>query len=299
MREGLIRHDRGVSQIVLQVWGCRGGRNACGSRIGNATSCYSLIVGADLFVFDAGRGLGALAGSLAADERLRGVERVHLFVTHAHMDHWEGLKDAEWMWRRDNGLDLTLLAPREALDTIRGGHRPPAFVALEVLALGTLARLAFGELAAGASVALPGATLRTVALHHYSGVDAQRRQLETLGYRLTVAGGPTVAYLSDHEPTDDTRAMEDAVAAGAQLVIVDANYSDVSQHAFGHGSIEAAAALARRHPATRVLAAHHGPLQSDQEIEDALRRHGAGVPNLAIAREGGSEVWDPAAGRFR
>ena len=287
-----------MSELALQVWGCRGGRNTCGSRIGNATSCYSLAVGADLFIFDAGRGLGALAAALVSDTRLQAIERLHLFITHAHLDHWEGLKDADWMWRRDNGLELTLLAPQEALDTIRNAHQPPAFVALDVLAQGTVARLSFVALTAGARVELPGAQLETVALHHYSGVDPERRYLDTLGYRLAVTGGPSVAYLSDHEPTAATRALEDAVVARSQLVIVDANHSDVAQHAFGHGSIEYAAELARRHPATRVLAGHHGPLQSDAQIADAFSRHAAGCANVALAIEGGAEVWDAPSGRF-
>lgn len=287
-----------MSQILLQVWGCRGGRNTCHSRIGNSTSCYSLAVGADLFIFDAGRGICTLGAALATDERLRSIERLHVLITHAHMDHWEGLKDAEWMWRRDNGLELTVLAPKEALDTIRGGHQPPAFVALDVLALGTVRRLSFVELAAGGSVELGGAKLEPVALHHYSGVDPNRRYLDTLGYRLAISGGPTVAYLSDHEPTAATRAMEDAVVASSQLVIVDANHGDVAEHTFGHGSIEYAANLARRHPATRVLAGHHGPMRSDQQIEDGFRRHAAGCENVALAIEGSAEVWHPQVGRF-
>ena len=287
-----------MSQILLQVWGCRGGRNSCGSRIGNSTSCYSLAAGADLFIFDAGRGLCSLGAALASDERLRSIERLWVLVTHAHMDHWEGLKDAEWMWRRNNGLELTVLGPKEALDTIRSGHQPPAFVALEVLALGTVRRLSFVELAAGDSVALPGGKLEAVALHHYSGLAPDRRYLDTLGYRLAIDGGPTVAYLSDHEPTAATRAMEDAVASSSQLVIVDANHGDVAEHTFGHGSIEYAADLARRHPDTRVMAGHHGPLRSDQQIEDAFRRHAAGCTNVSLAIEGGAEVWDAPARRF-
>ena len=88
------------------------------------------------------------------------------------MDHWEGLKDAEWMWRRNNGLELTVLAPKEALDTIRGGHQPPAFVALEVLALGTLETAGIRRARRRRRPSrCPGATLQTVALHHYSGID--------------------------------------------------------------------------------------------------------------------------------
>ena len=127
-----------MSAVRFQVWGCRGGRNTHGSRIGNLTSCYSLRAGDDLYVFDAGRGLLVLADAvLGADPALRGVARVHLLITHGHMDHWEGLKDASWMWKRGNGLDLTLIGPAEALGAIAAAHAPPSFVPLELLALGT------------------------------------------------------------------------------------------------------------------------------------------------------------------
>jgi len=287
----------GLSAVRFQVWGCRGGRNTHGSRIGNLTSCYSLRAGDDLYVFDAGRGLLVLADAvLGADPTLRGVARVHLLITHGHMDHWEGLKDASWMWKRGNGLDLTLIGPAEALGAIAAAHAPPSFVPLELLALGTLGRLGRVELAAGATLALPGATLRTVALHHYSGAADGRRYLDTLGYQLIVDSGPTVAYLSDHEPTADTRAVEDAVLAQSDLALIDANYGAVADHAYGHGSVEYAAALARRHPGVRVLAAHHGPLRDDDAIEAGLRVHAPA--NLALAIEGSALVWDGGARRF-
>lgn len=295
---GLSRHSVGVTPIVFHVWGSRGGRNTYGSRVGNSTSCYSLVYGEELFVFDAGHGLSALAKSLDDDQALHAVKRIHLLVTHAHMDHWEGIKDAEWMWRRGNGLELTLIGPAEALATIKHGHEPPAFVPLEVLAMGTLGKLVLHELRAGVKLALPGATLEAVALHHYSGIAPNRRYLETLGYRLSLAGGPTVAYLSDHEPTDATAAMEDAVLAGAQLAVIDANYADIAQHAFGHGSVEHASHLARRHRGTRLLTAHHGPTSSDDAIEEAVRRHAGDLDNVLVATEGTRLVWDAAGRRF-
>jgi phosphoribosyl 1,2-cyclic phosphodiesterase len=285
-----------VPDIRFQVWGCRGGRNTHGSQIGNFTSCYSLRVGTELFVFDAGRGLGFLAEAVFDDASLRGVSRVHVLVTHAHMDHWEGLKDAAWLWRKRNGLDLTLIAPAEALDAIRRAHEPPSFVPLEVLAEATLARLTIVEIAAGAHIALPGATLHAVALHHYSGAAPHQHFIDTLGYHLVVDDGPAVAYLSDHEPTATTNAMERGLFTSSQLAVVDANYAAIAEHAFGHGSIEHAAALAREHPSTVVLASHHGPLLTDAAIEEAHRRYGCA--NLAIAAEGNVLRWDAATSRF-
>lgn len=286
----------GLSEIEFRVWGSRGGRNTYGSRVGNLTSCYSLRAGDDLYVFDAGRGLLVLADAVFHDPALRGIQRVHVLVTHGHMDHWEGLKDAAWMWTRANGISLDLLGPAEALDAIRRAHEPPSFVPLEVLALGTLAHFAYVELAVDTTHALPGASVRTFSLHHYSGMAPNRRYLQTLGYQLAIEGGPTVAYLSDHEPTDATRATEDALVASSQLALIDANYGEVHEHAFGHGSIEYAAALARRHPGVSVLATHHGPLRTDDAIGETFSRHAA--PNLAVAVEGSSLTWDPVARCF-
>jgi phosphoribosyl 1,2-cyclic phosphodiesterase len=286
------------TEIRFEIWGCRGGRNTYGSRIGNLTSCYSLRAGSDLFVFDAGRGLVVLADAVLDADRMQGVSRVHLLVTHAHMDHWEGLKDAAWMWRPRNGLEVSVIGPAEALDAIRRAHTPPSFVALDVLAQGTLSRLTFVELVAGATMQLPGATLRAVALHHYSGVSPDRRYLETLGYQLLIDAGPGVAYLSDHEPTNATREMERDLMGSSQLAIIDANYGAIAEHAFGHGSVEYAAELARSHPGTQVVGSHHGPLRSDDAIALAHRTHGSGCENLAIAREGDAMRWDPAAQRF-
>jgi len=282
-----------VGAIEFQVWGCRGGRNMHGTRTGDLTSCYAVHAGADLYVLDAGRGLGALAEAVVRGD-VAGVARVHVLVTHAHVDHWEGLRDAAWMWTPGNGLALGIHGPAEALAAIRAGYAPPSFVPLDVLAQGTLASLAWTELVAGATLELPGARVSAVALHHYSGLASSRRPLETLGYHLVLAGGPRLAYLCDHEPTDATRATEDALCGASELALVDANYGEKTEHAFGHGSLAYAAEVATRHPHAWVLATHHGPLRSDDAIDDGLRRHGAGRPNLAIARQGLRARWNAA-----
>jgi len=287
-----------MDSVVFDVWGSRGGRSYGGSRIGTLTSCYSIAAGGDLFVFDGGRGLARLAEALFADERFGGIKRVHVLITHAHLDHWEGLKDAEWMWRKGNGLDLTLLGPKEALESIRLGYQPPSYVPLEILKFGTLGSLSFVELAADSSVEVAGASLHTVALHHYSGIAPNRRYLDAIGYRLALPGGPAVVYLNDHEPIASTRVREDSVLSGSHLAIVDANFCNLAEHAFGHGSVESAADVARRFPDALVLASHHGPMSSDVQIEDAYRRHGVGLRNFAIAAEGDVWRWDAAAHQF-
>jgi ribonuclease BN (tRNA processing enzyme) len=287
-----------VDSIAFDVWGSRGGRSGGTSRIGSLTSCYSIASGRDLFVFDAGRGLARLSEAVFTDDRFRAIERVFVHITHAHLDHWEGLKDAEWMWRKGNRIALTVLGPKEALDVIHRGYQPPSYVPLEILAYGTLGSLSFVELTADASIAVAGAKLHTISLHHYSGIGDNRHYLDTIGYRLELPNGPTVVYLNDHEPTTATQPREDAVLARSDLAIVDANFCNVADQAFGHGSVESAAELAKRHPHTLMMASHHGPSSTDADIAGAYACYGAGLDNLAIASEGDRWPWDAAAGRF-
>jgi phosphoribosyl 1,2-cyclic phosphodiesterase len=287
----------------FDVWGCRGSRNLVPARsgIGNRTSCYSVLVGTRepiLFVLDAGRGIAALGYAMLGEARFSAVKTVHVLVTHAHMDHWEGLKDVEWFWQRGNGLDLTIHGTAEALAAIREAFEPPAYVALEKLAEGTVSSLRFQRRAAGGSWRDAGVSVSAFALHHYSGSGDTKRYVDTIGYRLEVDGGPVFAYLSDHEPTESTLATETAVTKGAHAVVYDCHFLDVKDHAFGHGSQEYGAEVARRLPAAAVFAGHLSPNLSDDTIREAYARLASGLPNFHLAVEGESFTWDAPSARF-
>lgn len=298
---GGSREDAGPEAAVyFDVWGCRGSRNLVPdrSRIGNRTSCYSVVDGSLLLVLDAGRGLAALGFALGREPRLSQVRHVHILVSHAHLDHWEGLKDVDWFWERGNGLHVTLYANAEAMSAIRSGFTHPAYVPLERLAEGTLARFTLRQIQPGERWTAGLWRLRAFELNHYSGRADTRAPLDTVGFHLSRPGGPRVSYLSDHEPTAATAPGERRAARGAGLIVYDCHYASRSQHAFGHGSQEHAAEVARRTPGALVLAGHLGPSLSDASIRAAYRLHGAGLPNFQLAVEGASWAWDAARGRF-
>lgn len=291
----------GAGFIEFNVWGARGSRNLTPptSRIANYTSCYSLKAGPDLFVIDGGRGLGVLSHAITTRSSFQDVQRVHLLLSHSHMDHWEGLKDAGWFWHNANGLRLTIYGSNETIHAIQKGYDHPSYVPLELLAERTLRELSFHTLRAGENRQVRGWKVRTYPLNHYSGMGAHKNHLATLGYRLRSPDGFTFAYLCDHEPTSDTVGVERQMLTGTHLAIVDAHFRDSEQHAFGHGSQEHAAALARQHAPTKVLAGHHGPTTSDAEIRQAHKRHGKGLNNFALATEGMKLRWDPKTSRLR
>jgi ribonuclease BN (tRNA processing enzyme) len=281
--------------ITLDVWGTRGSRSLIPARsaIGNRTSCYSIRDGDHLIVLDGGSGLAALGHAVVTEKRFEDVRRVTLFVSHAHMDHWEGLKDSDWFWSKTEGLELEIFGPGEALKSIEAGYGHPSFVPLQVLAENNLADIRFNELKSGMRSHIGGWELTTYPLYHYSGSGADKHYLDTLGFRLLPdQGEPVVCYLCDHEPTAATRTLEQEILTGAHLALLDAHFPDIASHAFGHGSLEQASALARAFPETFFLATHHGPSFSDREIREGFEKYSQHLSNLQLGVEGMTLRWD-------
>jgi len=290
-----------VEPPEFDVWGCRGSHNIipAHSKVGNDTSCYSLNFGEHLFVFDAGRGLLVLGHTMVGNPRFAAVRHIHMLVTHSHLDHWEGLKDVDWFWRRGNGYHLALYATRQALRSIERGFEHPSYVSLDILARGTVASLKLHELKTREKRRVGPMLLETFPLTHYSGGNgARKRYLDTAGFRLSAPGGPRIAYISDHEPSRKTAPLERQMLEGTHLAIYDAHFKDVKDQMYGHGSQEHAAHVARSTPGTLVLAGHLGPMFSDEEVFATYGRHSQGVNNFRLALEGTRYRWDATRGAF-
>ncbi len=280
------------SAAEFTLWGTRGSRCVFdgASRFGHLTSCASLLLGSDLFVLDAGMGIVRLGEELLSAPRLRGVRRLVVLLSHAHVDHWEGLRAAPWFWRDFPDLAVEIAGPAEALEAIRIGHQPPSFMPLEVLAEGRVRSFTLTRLCAGEDRMFGGLRLRTFPLNHYSGTAERRIFVDTLGYRLDPPGGGSVVWMMDHEPSGATRDTELALLDGATLAVLDCSYLALHEHAFGHGSIAWAARVAQEWPDLLVYAAHLGQSLPDARIEQALQDH-ANTQNLAVAVEGLAREW--------
>lgn len=90
--------------VVARVWGCRGSLPTPGEatvRYGGNTSCVEICTGdRDPVILDAGTGIKQLGATLA------GARRIHLLLTHLHLDHVEGLRFFEPLWREDTELHI-------------------------------------------------------------------------------------------------------------------------------------------------------------------------------------------------
>jgi phosphoribosyl 1,2-cyclic phosphodiesterase len=251
--------------VKVVLWGTRGSLASPGAdtaRYGGNTSCVQ-VTGDDgtVLVLDAGTGIRRLGAAL--DPSLR---RVHLLLTHLHMDHIQGLGFFSALY--DPAIEVHIYGPASTTMSLKTRLTrylsPPLFpVGLRDLPCKlTLHEVPCGEFEIG----------------HFD-VTSQLvcHPGPTVGYRIQNSGS-SLTYLPDHEPALGARRFPQrpdwtsgfTLAEGVDLLIHDAQYAkhEYPEHlGWGHSSLEHAldfAALARvRH----LVLFHHDPEHNDDELD--------------------------------
>jgi phosphoribosyl 1,2-cyclic phosphodiesterase len=275
--------------VRVRIRGCRGSIASPGPdtiRYGGNTSCVEIrLAGGELVVLDAGTGLRALGAELIQ----QGSRRIHILLTHLHVDHIEGLgMFAPVYWE---GAEIHVWGPSSPIaslaERVATYFSPPLF---PVHLSETPATIEFHD-ASDTEWEIGGARIASHAIVHPG---------PTVGYRLE-ENGRALAYLTDHEPalgvdlaTEPTQWISGfALAHRADLLIHDCQYTpEEYEHrvGFGHSTTEHVAILAERTEADSLLLFHHDPMHSDEQLEemrhDVLRRWGAPEERCTLAAEG-------------
>jgi phosphoribosyl 1,2-cyclic phosphodiesterase len=231
-------------------------------RYGGNTSCVEVALedGSSL-VLDAGTGIRALGVDLVA----RRTRRIHLFLTHLHLDHLEGLRFFAPLW--DDAVTLDLWGPRSPVlglrDRIRGAFSPPLF---PLDFRDVPASITFHDLP-GEEWHGDGVTLDAALVLHPG---------PTLGFRIETPHS-RLAYLPDHEPAlagIHGRPIEwlsaGGLASDADVVLHDAQYSEeeyIEHIGWGHSSAADAVAFCRAVRARQLVLFHHDPGRTDHALE--------------------------------
>jgi phosphoribosyl 1,2-cyclic phosphodiesterase len=232
------------------------------NRYGGNTSCVQVsLPSGDELILDAGTGIRTLG--LDLPERAR----IHILLTHLHLDHIQGLMFFPPCFRADSEIIIWGPAsPEASLEDRVARYISAPLSPVEVRELPC--DVSFRD-APPSQWELGGATIRAEAVTHRG---------PTLGYRIS-DGESTIAYIPDHEPAlgAPLEGLEREwisgfdLARGADLLIHDCQYTDDEYPAhigWGHSALSDTLTFARRVEARSLLLFHHDPLHSDEFLDE-------------------------------
>lgn len=273
--------------FMVRFWGVRGSYPVSGGaaqRMGGHTSCVEVQVGGHEIILDAGTGLIPL-GQRFRERMQASPPTITILFSHLHYDHILGLPFFDPLYQPGASLHLAgpRLAGRSIADTLCGAITSPYFPVdlREVPSTCQFYTLEPGDALLwhpddmqphlqsdrlnGTGKAPSGDDVRVSFLH----TAAHPRNgclISRIDYR-----GHSLVYATDVEWGQADSQHLIRFAAGADLLIHDAQYSEedyrASKHGFGHSTPHMATEVARAAGVKRLLLFHHDPEYDDGALE--------------------------------
>jgi len=270
----------------LSFWGVRGSTPTVDPatwRFGGNTPCLDFVApDGTQFILDCGTGLRAL-GNRWATQNTPHAAQSHVFVTHYHWDHIQGLpffaplyvEKNEFQFYSFRSKFLGQDSLRQVLETQMAlPYFPVDFSAMS-------ARRKFREVESGESFSIGENKITTRWLNHPQGC---------MGFRIETSAG-TIVYATDNEPGDpalDKNLRE--LAAGADIFVNDAQYTPAQlagpRKGWGHSSWKEGVRLAREVSAKTLVLFHHDPDSTDRLVDGILRDARDEFDSVFAASEG-------------
>ncbi|MGL1863979.1 MAG: MBL fold metallo-hydrolase [Pseudodesulfovibrio sp.] len=282
--------------------GTRGSLSAPGPetiKYGGNTTCIEVRSdNDDLIILDAGTGIRELGLELAKNMPVK----CHLFVSHTHWDHIQGVPFFVPMFIPGN--ELIIYGPPDPL-TMTGIEAVLAkqmeYPHFPVRVSELLADISYKTLNDGQVVDLGFATVSTILMNHPA-MD--------FGCKIE-CDGKTLFFTGDHEPfyniyepgEEDYEDYEKIVRErnqgilefirGVDIFIADSQYTEEEyalKQGWGHSTFERTLALAKEAGVAKVYLTHHETTRTDEQVDAIYARlqeewKDSGV-NFEMAREG-------------
>jgi len=267
-------------RLRVGFWGVRGSVPTVTpdtTTFGGNTACVELRgPTGEIAIFDSGTGIRALGERLVEEARGSPLS-IHLFLSHFHWDHIQGLPFFAPLYHPANSVTIYSSrhsAPlREALSGLMAApYFPVAFASLP-------ARVELVELESG--IRNPGPLcVKPFSVNHPQGA---------CGYRVECSGA-VVLYVPDREhgvPEMDRLIREQA--RSADLLIHDSQFTPEEyeqRKGWGHTTWLETARLAQDAEVKRLVLFHHDPSHSDRIIDEITGKARLVFPNTWAAKEG-------------
>ena len=269
----------------LSLWGVRGSTPTVDPatwRFGGNTPCLDLLApDGTQFILDCGTGLRALGNRWATQNSH--ASRSHVFVTHYHWDHIQGLPFFSPLYVETNEFQFYSFRSkflghdslRQVLETQMAlPYFPVDFSAMS-------AQRKFREVENAESFVVGENKVTARWLNHPQGC---------MGFRIETPAG-TIVYATDNEPGDpalDLNLRE--LAAGADIFVNDAQFTPAqlatTRKGWGHSSWKEGVRVAREVGAKTLVLFHHDPDSTDRIVDGILRDAREEFDSVFAASEG-------------
>jgi phosphoribosyl 1,2-cyclic phosphodiesterase len=288
--------------MKIKFWGVRGSIPSPGpntQRYGGNTTCIEVRTDDnDLIILDGGTGIFPLAQQLLKELPVT----AHIFNTHSHWDHIQGLPFFIPIFIPGNTIHLY-----GAFDPISGAG-PERIMNIQmqysyfpVREAEIQSRMHYLTVMPHEVIKIGETSITPTLLSH---------PVVNLGYRIECKG-KSIFFTGDHEPHyniydagddgyEDYQALieeqrlsiEDAIK-GVDILIADSSYTLTeypSKQGWGHGTFDSCIELAKAAGAKILYCTHHEPTRSDDDLErvfaEAVTRHACKDIDIRLAREG-------------
>ena len=275
-----------VPVAKLSFWGVRGSTPTVDPatwRYGGNTPCLELVApDGTQFILDCGTGLRML-GSRWGTPNGNGAPETHIFVTHYHWDHIQGIPFFAPLYSENNKFHFysfrSKFLGRDSLKQVFETQMAVPYFPVDLSAMN--AKRKFKEVEGGDEFTIGENKIIARWLNHPQGC---------LGFRIETPAG-IVVYATDNEPGDaklDESLRE--LAAGADILINDAQYTPeqlaTTRKGWGHSSWQEGVKLARETDSKTLVLFHHDPDSTDRMVDSLLRNAREEFDSVFAASEG-------------
>jgi phosphoribosyl 1,2-cyclic phosphodiesterase len=270
----------------LSFWGVRGSTPTVDPatwRYGGNTPCLELMApDGTQFILDCGTGLRMLGNRWAAPSGGKN-PGTHIFVTHYHWDHIQGIPFFAPLYVENNEFHFysfrSKFLGRDSLKQVFEAQMALPYFPVDLSAMN--AKRKFKEVDGGESFTVRENKITARWLNHPQGC---------LGFRIETPAG-IVAYATDNEP-GDAKLEENLqeLAAGADIFINDAQYTPeqmaTTRKGWGHSSWKEGVRVAREAGAKTLVLFHHDPDSTDRMVDSLLKQAREEFDSVFAASEG-------------
>ena len=288
--------------MKFKFWGVRGSIATPGEntvKYGGNTTCIEIRTdNNDLIILDAGTGIHLLGQELLAQLPIT----AHIFITHTHWDHIQGLPFFSPIFIAGNhlkiygGLDPVT---NEGIERALGVQLQYSYFPIREAELN--ATIEYNTIKPGETISIGSAKITPILLSH---------PVLNFGYRID-CDGQSLFFTGDYEPIfniyqkddpeyDEYQAFLDekqneisAAMKDVDALVIDSSYTAeeyISKKGWGHGSYDSAIKHASLANAKKLYLTHHEPTRTDTQLEQIHQELLINNPNLnfevVLAREG-------------